>query len=173
MARYEIEKFFSNEGSRNEVRQRVIAEFLREKPGLGNGDLQSKYIYFVEILKTGNKVYLERPANLHNGFDFLINVENTNFSKTNRIKYNPAHEDIFNDLKIKKEESEVKYKKLYLLIEEVFNCREINNDISLVFNTGYPVDLILKVIKWFFIEQDIRYWNYSGRTMFMSGVPKF
>lgn len=166
-----IEKFFSNSGTRNEVRERVIAEFLKEAPGKGNGENQSKYLYFVETLKDGNRIYLERPANLHNGFDFLINVENINFSTTNRIKYNPSHDNIFNDLKTKKAESPEKYKKLYKLIENVYSCKEIE-DTNLQFSSGYSVDLILKVAKWFFIEQDIRYWNYSGRAMFMSGVPK-
>jgi hypothetical protein len=32
--------------------------------------------------------------------------------------------------------------------------------------------MIIKTIKWLFIEQDIRYWNYSGRDMLWSGVPK-
>lgn len=166
-----IEKFFSNSGTRNEVRERVITEFLKEAPGTGNGENQSKYLYFVETLKDGNRIYLERPANLHNGFDFLINVENINFSTTNRVKYNPSHDNIFNDLKIKKAESPEKYKKLYKLIENVYSCKEIE-DTNLQFSSGYSVDLILKVAKWFFIEQDIRYWNYSGRAMFMSGVPK-
>ena len=166
-----IEKFFSNSGTRNEVRERVIAEFLKEAPGTGNGENQSKYLYFVETLKDGNRIYLERPANLHNGFDFLINVENINFSTTNRVKYNPSHDNIFNDLKAKKAESPENYKKLYKLIEDVYNCKEIQ-DTNLKFKDGYSVDLILKVAKWFFIEQDIRYWNYSGRAMFMSGVPK-
>lgn len=165
-----IEKFFSNSGTRNEVRERVIAEILKEAPGTGNGENQSKYLYFVETLKDGNRIYLERPANLHNGFDFLINVENINFSTTNRVKYNPSHDNIFNDLKAKKEEYPEKYKKLYKLIEDVYNCKEIE-DTNLQFDSGYSVDLILKVAKWFFIEQDIRYWNYSGRAMFMSGVP--
>ncbi len=166
-----IEKFFSNSGTRNEVRERIIAEFIKEMPGTGNGDNQSKYLYYVETLNDGNRIYLERPANLHNGFDFLINVENINFSTTNRIKYNPSHDNIFSDLQVKKAESPEKYAKLYKLIEDVYNCEEIP-EIDLSFNTGYPVDLILKVAKWFFIEQDIRYWNYSGRAMFMSGVPK-
>jgi hypothetical protein len=30
---------------------------------------------------------------------------------------------------------------------------------------------ILKAIKWLFIEQDIRYWNYSGRNMTWGLVP--
>jgi len=162
---------FSNAGSRNEVRQRVVQKFFEETPGQGKGGLQSKYLYYVETLNNGNRIYLERPANLHNGFDFLINVENINFSTTNRIKHNPSHDDIFNDLQVKKAESPEKYAKLYKLIEDVYNCKEIQ-EIDLSFNTRYPVDLLLKVIKWFFIEQDIRYWNYSGRALFMSRVPK-
>jgi hypothetical protein len=35
---------------------------------------------------------------------------------------------------------------------------------------GYPVDMVLKLIKWFFIEQDINYWNVSGRNKFMGAV---
>jgi hypothetical protein len=38
------------------------------------------------------------------------------------------------------------------------------------FQSGFSVELILKVLKWFFIEQDIRDWNYSGRGMFKSGL---
>ncbi|WP_220092229.1 hypothetical protein [Helicobacter sp. 16-1353] len=73
---------------------------------------------------------------------------------------------------MKKQESLEKYEKLYSLIYEVYECKEIKDNIDLNFKNGYPVDLILKVLKWFFIEQDIRYWNYSGREMFMAGVPK-
>lgn len=162
---------FSNVGNRNEVRQRVVQKFFEEMPGLGKGGFQSKYLYYVETLEDGNRIYLERPANLHNGFDFLINVENINFSETSRIKHNPSHNNIFNDLLAKQVESPEKYAELYKLIEDVYNCKEIK-ETDLRFNTGYPVDLILKVAKWFFIEQDIRYWNYSGRAMFMSGIPK-
>ena len=42
---------------------------------------------------------------------------------------------------------------------------------GLSFETGLPVDHIVKAIKWLFIEQDIRYWNYSGRNMTWGLVP--
>jgi hypothetical protein len=163
---------FSNKGSRDDVRLRVINEFIKEKPGKGSGGLQSKYIYYVETLNSGQRIYLERPANLHNGFDFVINVENEIFvTKKGLAKSYPSHQHILDDLKLKKIESPQKYKELYQLINNIYNCEEIIES-TLKFDSGYPVDLILKVIKWFFIEQDIRYWNYSGRAMFMSGVPK-
>ena len=31
---------------------------------------------------------------------------------------------------------------------------------------------VVKVVKWFFIEQDIRYWNHSGRDMTWGIVPE-
>ena len=78
MPRYEITKFFSNSGSRNEVRMRVVDALAAETPGTGNGEDASKYIYYVETLNSGDRVYLQRPANLHNGFDFVC-VENANY----------------------------------------------------------------------------------------------
>ncbi len=39
-------------------------------------------------------------------------------------------------------------------------------------NFVFSVEHILKTIKWLFIEQDIRYWNYSGRQMTWGVVPK-
>ena len=47
MAKYEISHFFSNEGSRNEVRMRVIEKLSTEIPGTGSGDDASRYIYYV------------------------------------------------------------------------------------------------------------------------------
>lgn len=75
MAKHEITYNFSNSGTRNEVRMRVVEKLAEEEPGIGSGNLASKYIYYVEQLSDGNRVYLQRPANLHNGFDFLVCVE--------------------------------------------------------------------------------------------------
>ncbi len=48
MAQHEIAMFFSNSGSRNEVRMRVVNALAAEAPGTGRGDSASKYIYSVE-----------------------------------------------------------------------------------------------------------------------------
>lgn len=42
--------------------------------------------------------------------------------------------------------------------------------INLHFNVGQPIETILKVVKWLFIEQDVTYWNWSGRSMLYSGL---
>jgi len=172
--RYITEKF-SNSGTRNEVRKRVVEKFMEEKPGTGKGAKTSKYDYYVETLSDGNRIFLTRPTAPKNGFDFLIRVENTDFNEgAGRKRDNPKHEDITNDLKNKKIENPQMYNELYRLIKQVYECKDIvpSSYQNLSFSTGYPLDLILGVIKWFFIEQDIRYWNYSGRGMFMLSVPK-
>ena len=173
MPEYVVEHFFSNAPDRNTVRMRVINKFSEEPPGRGNGRNASRFTYYVEELSHRRRVYLKRPANLHNGFDFVVHVEGANFNRTgNEIKSNPAHDDIIEDLRSKKAIDPAMYRRLFCLLERVYNCEDIdfNQANQLVFNTGYPCDLILAVVKWLFIEQDIRYWNYSGRNMFWSGI---
>jgi|SRR5574344_407549 hypothetical protein len=175
MAEYEITKFFSNEGTRNNVRMRVVEAFSNENAGTGRNDEASRYTYYVETLRNGDRVYLRRPANLHNGFDFLVCVENANYAEDGKHKRNyPKHDDLGADLEQKKAENPERYKQLYALLKSVFECHDINESEydDLVFETGLPVDHILKTIKWLFIEQDIRYWNYSGRNMTWGLVPK-
>lgn len=174
MGRHEIECFFSNEGSRNEVRMRIIDKLAQEKPGIGKGEVASKYIYYVEKLNDGNRIYLQRPANLHNGFDFLVCVENTNYAAAGERRRNyPKHQDIGADLSLKKKDNPVMYKKLYVLLKKVYECHDVTEDEmgEINFSVGLSVEHILKVIKWLFIEQDIRYWNYSGRNMTWGIVP--
>lgn len=174
MALHRISHFFSNEGSRNEVRMRVVNMLSTEEPGIGNGENASKYIYYVETLKSGDRVYLQRPANLHNGFDFLVCVENTNYALPGERRRNyPKHDDFALDLENKKAENLEMYKHLYLLLKDVYECRDVTDDQmeDLHFDTGFAVDHIIKTVKWLFIEQDIRYWNYSGRNMTWGLVP--
>lgn len=163
------------DGDRNTIRMRLVHLFAKEKPGKGKKDLASRYIYFVETLQNGSRIYLQRPANLHNGFDFLICIENYNFSaQGKRIRNYPKHEDIIDDLNSKKSENLKIYRELYSILKRVYNCQEIlEKDYNTIqFQQGFPVDMIIKTIKWLFIEQDIRYWNYSGREMLWAGIPQ-
>lgn len=174
MATNEVSIYFSNEGTRNDVRMRVVNQLASEKPGTGNGIAASKYIYFVEELKSGDRIYLQRPANLHNGFDFLVCVENANYATPGGRRRNyPKHEDLHMDLLSKKQESPEMYSKLFALLKSVYECHDVLDAEcdDVVFEHGLPVDHIVKVIKWLFIEQDIRYWNYSGRNMTWGIVP--
>lgn len=174
MPEYVVEHFFSNAPDRNTVRMRVVNRFSEEPPGTGRGRDASRFTYYVETVNDGRRVYLRRPANLHNGFDFAVHVERTNFNRsgTGRARSRPSHDDIITDLRAKKATSPIMYQSLFQLLERIYNCEDIDfalgND--LIFNIGYPCDLILASVKWLLIEQDIRYWNYSGRDMFWSEI---
>ncbi|SMC08862.1 hypothetical protein [Nitratiruptor tergarcus] len=166
--------YFSNIGTRNEVRARVIKKFMEEEPGTGSGKKASRYKYRVAKLQNGNEVILRRPANLKNGFDFLITVTNTNFNPSGQYRDYPKHDDVIEDLQRKKESNPELYNLFKEQIVKIFECKiEVENiDFGKFdFRVGYDVDLILHCLKWFFIEQDIRYWNYSGRDMLMGGIP--
>ncbi|MDD2654382.1 MAG: DNA adenine methylase [Candidatus Omnitrophica bacterium] len=163
----------NHEENRNNLRKIVIDTFIRESAGRGKGEETSKYKYIVETLSSGEKVYLTRPVPLNKGFDFIVHVENYIFMNG---KDNPKHDDIKQDLQNKKQLNAQAYNKLVEALEEVFYCndpddiysRYIQHLVSL--NQGLSNELILKIVKWFFIEQDIRYWNWSGRNMFMEGI---
>lgn len=158
-------------GDRNIVRMAVIKKFSKEEPGIGKDKLASRYTYYVETLSDGNRIYLRRPANLYNGFDFVVGVENYNFNTGGRKRNYPKHNDIINDLSEKKILCREKYNNLFRVLEKVYNCEPINgSEIDIDFNTGYTSELIIKTLKWLFIEQDIRYWNYSGRDMLWNAI---
>lgn len=164
----------SNGGGRKQVRDAVIQEFLKEEPGSGTGELTSKYTYVVETLDDGKRVLLTRPAILNKGFDFVIRVEQLNFGDgKGKVRDNPKLGDIVEDLEGKKTANPLLYRRLFELIQKTYECREISlaEYTELDFGIGYPVEMVLKIVKWFFIEQDIRYWNWSGRGMLMSKVP--
>jgi hypothetical protein len=159
--------------SRRELRDKVISKFMEDEPGEGGGDKASKYRYNVELLKDGKRIYLTRPAHLKKGFDFRINVENMVFMTKHEY---PKHDDIFDDLRKKRQENPSNYKKLHEAIERVFSCEDPEDILpdysNIEFSQGYSIEMILKVIKWLLIEQDIRDWNYSGRYIFKTGVDE-
>lgn len=154
---------------------RVINKFSEESPGMGRDDDASRYIYRVETLRSGDCVYLQRPAALYYGFDFVVCVENANYAEPGRRRRNsPKHTDIRSDLLFKRKKNPAMYQRLYVLLRRVYKCHDVSDAEmgSVHFHCGLPVDHVLKVMKWLFIEQDIRYWNYSGRDMTWSIVPK-
>lgn len=156
---------------RRGIRHSLINIFLEEEPGQGRGELCSHYIYYVDSLADGKRVFLKRPARLNKGFDFEVHIENTNFG-TARWRTMPSHKDIVQDLLVKYEEDSDEYDKLIVIIEKLYACEEVSDEEirSLNFNNGFPVEAIVKSIKWLFIEQDVTYWNWSGRNMLYSHI---
>ena len=162
--------------SRKDIRNHVIAEFLKEEPGNGTGEESSKYIYEVEILSNNQKVYLQRPARLNKGMDFIVNTDGWVFysdkpNKNGKFRHlpAPAHHNIISDLKLKKSENPSEYERLFQEIEKIFNIQPYDVT-QFNFSQGMPIDMLLAIIKWLFIEQDVTYWNWSGRNMLMNGI---
>ena len=170
---YEIDFSIRNYVTRQDLRRQVVSKFLDEEPGVGKGSDTSHYRYNVETLSDGRKIYLIRPAYLKKGFDFLISVEGMIFQTK---KDYPKHADIFDDLRAKRNENPTMSRRFYEAIKEIYECKDPEDILpkyaDIKFDTGYSLELVLKVLKWFFIEQDIRDWNYSGRRMFMKGVEE-
>lgn len=154
---------FSN---KTEIREYLLNQWIIETP-------TTKYRYFVETLSNGNRIYLERPGRLNKGCDFVIFIENHILFNNGNDKP-PKHDFILDDLRVKKQSlSNQEYQNLILSITDVFNCVSVNNALSRLQNqqlTGESYELVLKVSKWFFIEQDITYWAKSGRQMLFDAI---
>lgn len=150
------------ESSREAYRLKVATLFVSETHG--SSTTRTDYTYYVEQDSvSGRRVYLQRPASLNKGFDFTIHVENAQF----HYKDIPRHDDLKNDLLAKKAEDPIAFAKLKVLFEKVFLCQPIDDAEyqEYPFKTGLSVEIVFKTIKWLFIEQDITYWNWSGREM--------
>lgn len=157
---------FSN--NRSELRKEIINIFLKESPGTGKGELTSRYNYIVKK-KGEQEVYLKRPAQFNNGFDFTLNVSNTNFNPGGRATTRPTHGNIIDDLVQKKEVNTKLYDELKEQIDKIYNCQNPNK-VEFDFGIGIDSEILLECIKWLFVEQDVTYWNYSGRAMFYSAI---
>lgn len=157
-----IEQFHN----RSEIRNFLLNQWMQETPS-------TKYRYFVDTLINGNRIYLERPGRLNKGCDFVIFIEN-------HIRFNngndkpPRHDFILDDLTLKKQSLNTKeYQNLILSITDIYNCDTIKNASIRLENqqvVGESYELILKIIRWFLIEQDITYWSGEGRLRFFNAV---
>lgn len=159
---------FKNE--RSDLRKEIINIFLNEVPGTGRGELTSKYNYIV--MKKGDKeVYLKRPAQFNNGFDFTLNVSNLNFNPDGRATTRPTHGNIIHDLSLKKQADASLYSEMKVQVDKIYNCLKPDR-VDFNFGVGIDSEILLECIKWLFVEQDVTYWNYSGRAMFYNGIQE-
>lgn len=139
-------------------RKQLIPEFLNEQPSTANNVIE--YFYYVDNLQGGNRIYLKRPTSLNKGVDFEVRVEHVQFkygvygnviSTGNR----PSHDDSYRNL-----------------LDRTYNCCPfLDSEYSVFsFTSGHSVEIIFTALRWFFIEQDIMYWNRSGRAMLYNGL---
>jgi hypothetical protein len=149
--------------------RRALAEkWLEEDP-------YTDYRYYVETCDDGKRVYLLRPTWLNKGFDFQVNLEGFSSELRNKSSEMPSHGDVISDLKKKVASYPKLSEELFAAISDIYDCVEPKNallkhpEIKKI-KAGLPVDTILRIIKWLFIEQDLTYWLYTGRNMLMSAI---
>lgn len=157
--------------SRNEIVKKVVNIFIdAESHQRGHG---VKFRYPVENLSIGKKLFIFRPAGLNKwNFDFKVEVlDEFGLGRG-------THNEIRKDFQNKKQEKPQKFKDLLDALTTLYNCSEndvdqlLKNhpDLQKSFQTGAKVDVLLKVVKWMFIMEDIVYWNYKGRAMLYNAI---
>lgn len=156
---------------RDELMKKAVQTFISEKPGYWKDGRKhvTRYNYFVERLVDGRRIYLKRPTFLNKGIDFQVWVEKFDGEKDGR----PSHKDIFRDIDLKKSESPENITKLVTAIDRVWNCEEpdkVLKELDFKYKSGFSTEMLLKILKWLFIEQDITYWNYDGRIMLRMAI---
>jgi hypothetical protein len=165
--------------TRNKIRDELINLFLLENPGTGKGVNCSKYEYTVESF-SGYSIVLNRPARFNKGFDFTVSIPTANylFKKTNRY-HTPSHDDIILALTYSQANYPTQYQSVKQHLHDAYNC--INASFASGSPLGYfsdynnnlhPIEIIILASKWLFIEQDITYWNWSGRAMLWNELVK-
>lgn len=147
---------------RHKIVKKVVTTFIsREYNKKGKG---ITFRYPVEDLPDG-QLFIARPGHKKN-FDFKVNVE-TDFGLGEG-----SHIEIAKDIRRKKQENPEKFENLLKAISEIYNCSE--SDVGAILETyagldnsfkkGAKVQILLKVIKWLFIMEDIVYWDNEGRA---------
>jgi hypothetical protein len=133
-----------------------------------------RYRYNVETCDDGALIYLTRPTR-NSGVDFQVRVQGFRSRKSKRDR--PSHTDVDRDLRLKLKARPRSKKALFGAVCEIYDCVEVSEAIRrhrkvLGLTKGLPIDKILRIIKWLFIEQDVAYWLGSGRNMFMSHLER-
>jgi hypothetical protein len=156
-----------NHTTRDAVRAFLLNQWAQENVGV-------KYRYFVELLSDNTHIYLERPGRLNKGCDFVIYAENKYLWKNGNDRP-PDHNFVLNDLRTKKNLlNQNDWQRLLNAIGIIYNCGTYNlasqQIMLLPVTNGHSYELLLKLIRWFFNEQDVTYWSGQGRNMFYNAI---
>lgn len=144
---------------RFEIVRKVVTAFIEfEKDKKGKG---IEFRYPVEDLPKGEKLYIHRPGVKWN-FDFKVEIP------VNCGLKEGSHAQIALILRKTKGQNVQEYYKLWVIISQLYHCSINNVDCLLQQNPISIVnpqpEVLLKVIKWLFIMEDIIYWHYEGRA---------
>jgi len=154
---------------RNEIVRKVVDTFIKtEYHEKGKG---VTFRYPVEKLPVNRRLFITRPGHKKN-VDFKGEVTEEMGLKEGK------HEQVVLDLRMKKQRNPQEFEDFLQAIEEVYHCSE--NDVDRLLprysnlkeasDTGAEVEVILKILKWLFIMEDIVYWDVEGRAFLYNFV---
>jgi len=144
----------SGQCGRFEIVKNVVSAFIEfEKDKKGKG---IEFRYPVEDLSNGTKLYIHRPGVKWN-FDFKVEIP------INCGLGEGRHDQIALLLRRLKEMNSQSFTRLWQMITSLYTCS--NNDVDDMLlqnpisyqNPPVVIDILLKVIKWLFIMEDIIY----------------
>lgn len=145
--------------NRDEIVKKVIIAFIDFEKNKNRRGIEFRYP--VENLSICKQLYIHRPGMKLN-FDFKVEIP-----KNCGIKKG-THEEIASILRKIKGKNENEFNNMWKIISHLYHCENNNVDCLLeqypVSLDSPPPDVLLKVIKWLFIMEDIIYWNHEGRA---------
>ncbi|WP_424008075.1 hypothetical protein [Haloferax denitrificans] len=134
-----------------------------------------KYLgYNLDKLSDGTPVFMIRPAWVNMGYDFKVCVQGWDDSAHPA----PSHPEIYSDLYWKREHDDSdSFEAICNAVLDIYDgesadvvLNRYRNEFN--FTVGRRPEALLKPLPWLFIEQDIRYWNFSGRDKTVELVKK-
>ncbi len=147
--------------SRHEIVKKVVNQFIKfEYSRKGAG---IKFQYPVECLSDRTMLMIGRPGRKKN-FDFKVIIEPSYGLGAG------LHEDVVEDFC---EKAKSRHRDALLnALSEIYHCSENDVDVLIPRNPelkenlgGHAtVEILLKVLKWMFIMEDIVYWDNEGRA---------
>jgi hypothetical protein len=123
----------------------------------------------------GHIIELHRPAFLNKGIDFTVRCLSIVFNTKNpHWRHVPTHDDLIGILHSLQQVAPTRYGDVMASLNRVYRCQgrvnlkliaDIRAQPRVAGATGCPADAAVLVAKWLFAEQDLTYWNNSGRAM--------
>lgn len=175
---YKNKSFKLKGHTRKEQKNHCCNEFNKEEAGYGKDDKASRYRYKFCDYKQYEGIF-KRPTQ-NGGYDFKLHIIDKN-NKDKKIFKNinkngkdtftsaPTHNNIVESLISCKKLHPKEYQKVEKTVNDIFLCNILKSpDINACFldynNEKHPISLILDLLTYLFIEQDIKYWLLSGRN---------
>lgn len=133
-------------------------------------------LYEVEQISTGEKIVINKPGGKRSWGrlaknDFMVFI----YSPDNEGLWLISHDEILADLKLKYQTEQDATINIIYGLKEVCEGKEPNSVIesrNLKNINGIAVEILLKVYKWIWGQEDCNYPNAQGRWLSMSAILK-